>query len=310
MKRINKIGLLFSVTFLLLLTVPKPVSAQSRDFNENDLLVFGVQTINKRTIETTDGKTDESYTLTQMNYNLEITNLDSGDKLLDYTLWDSWSNEQDREDFNFSSDQTEFISLFYPQYTVDDNDIILRGIYGPDQIMFIDPNWNDINDNLATNIEDWETTLWIDSDEETRDMGDFIDITTSFSLMGESDLNNGLDMFTEDTHKWYGEMKFEGEIYYKDYTEQRYREYDTYEKTWEIEFTEGGTLKKYKTMTKGEDVGRFSFESEALVQNNPVSLGAAGGLLPGVTHSFEFPIIILAVVLSVVILRMIGKRKS
>ncbi len=310
MKRINKIGLLISVTFLLILTVPIPVGAQTRDFDEDDILTFGAQTISRRTVETTDSKKDETYTLSQNNMNLEITNIDSGDKTLDYTRWSTFGNEEDIEDVSFDSDQSESITLISPWYSVDDDDIILRGMGGPPQFLFIDPDWNDINDNLASNIEDWETTLWVDGDEETVDIDDFIDSTDSFSLMGESDLSNGLDKFTEDTHKWYGEIKFEGQMHYWDWDDDQYREYDTYEMTWEIEFTEGGTLAKYKAKTKGEDVGKFSFESETLIQNKPVSIGApGGGLIPGVTHAFEFPIMILAVVSSVVALRFIGNKR-
>ena len=309
MRRINKIGIFLSVTFLLILTVPIPVNAQDRDFEEDDILTFGTQSSTKRTVETTDGKTDGSYSLNQDNSILEITDLDSGDKLLDYSTWDSLGNEQETDDYNFDSDRTEFVTLISPWYSVDDNDLILTSLSSPSQMLFIDPQWDDINGNLADNIEDWEITRWVDGADETVDMDDFVSSCASFSLMGESDLDAGLDKFTDTTHRWYGEMTFEGDFYYWDWQDDRYREYDSYEITWELEFTEGGTLKKLQVETKGEDTGKFSFESDMLIQNKAVSLGAGGGLLGGVTSAFEFPIMILAVVSSIVALRFTGKRR-
>ena len=38
-------------------------------------------------------------------------------------------------------------------------------------------------------------------------MNDFVQSCESFSLMDESDLDDGLKKFTEDNHRWYGEMK-------------------------------------------------------------------------------------------------------
>lgn len=311
MKSIRKVGLFFSVSFLLILMVPNPVRAQTRDFDEDDIITFGYQSFTKRIVEIGGGKTDGSYGLSQVNFNVEITDLDSGDKLLDYTTWDSYGNEIDHTDYSFDSEETEDIYLFSPSYAVDGNDIVLGGISSPSPMLFIDPDWDEINTNLADNIEDWERTLWVDGDEEIRDMDDFFDSCKSYSFMGESDWNDGLDAFTDTNHRWYGEATWDGDIYYYDWEDDEYKEYDSYELKWEVEFTEGGTLAKYKSSVKAEDTGKFTLESETLYQNKAVSLGAlGGGLIPGVTHAFEFPIIILAAVSSTIALRFVGKRRS
>ncbi|MFX1506402.1 MAG: hypothetical protein ACFFDC_09830 [Promethearchaeota archaeon] len=311
MKRMCKLGLFLSVSFLLILMVPIPVRAQTRDFDEDDIITFGYQYSTRRTVEIGDGKTDGYYSLSQNNFNVEITDLDSGDRLLDYTTWDSYGNEIERNDYNFDSDQTETIDLFSPSYTVDGNDVLLLGISPPSLLLFIDPDWDEINTNLANNIEDWETTLWVDGDDEIRDMDDFFDSCTSYSFMGESDWENGLDAFTDTNHRWYCEVTWDGDVYYFDWREDEYKEYNNLEIKWELEFTEGGTLTKYKSSVRAEDTGKFTLETDTLYQNKAVKLGAAGGgLIPGVTHAFEFPIMILAVVSSTIALRFVGKRRS
>ena len=96
---------------------------------------------------------------------------------------------------------------------------------------------------------------------------------------------------------------------YRDYIDAEWREYDTYDFSWNIEFTEGGTLSKFEIKTKAEDTGRFTYESSFLVQNKALKLGALdGGLIPGVTHAFELPIMILAVVSCTIALRFAGRR--
>ena len=307
MKRICKIGLFLSVSFLLILMVPIPVQAQSRDFDEDDIITFGYQTSSKRIVEAVDGKTDGTYSLYQDNFNIEITNLDSGDKLLDYNTWDTWGNEQDHKDYSFDSEISENIYLFSPNYDLDGNDIILVGISTDSMRYFIDPEWDEINQNLANNIEDWETNIG----GETTDMDDFFDSCDSYSFMGESDWKDGLDAFTDTNHRWYGEATWNGDVYYFDWEEHEYKEYNSVEINWELEFTEGGTLAKFKSSIKAEDTGKFTYEAEMMYQNKAFSLGAVrGGIIPGVTHAFELPIMILAVVSSTVALRFVGKRRS
>lgn len=311
MRRINKIGLFFSVTFLLILMVPIPVNAQDPDFDEGDIFTFGEQYTYRRTVDTINDKEDGYYELDQENRNLEIDNIQSD--TLDYTKWDIFGNDMEYEDVRYDSDLIDDynVMIFDPHYTTQDDDLILIYISDATTIYFIDPEWDNINADLVENIEDWERTYWDGDDDVTIDMGDFEKSTESFSLMGKDNLDDGLDAFTDTTHRWFGEFKFDGVMHYWDNEDSEYKEYDQYEIKWEIEFTEGGTLSKVKVEMKGEDTGKFSIEASYLLQNKAVSLGAlGGGLIPGVTHAFEFPIMILAVVSSTVALKFVGKRRN
>ncbi|UCG01130.1 MAG: hypothetical protein JSW11_16120 [Candidatus Heimdallarchaeota archaeon] len=311
MRRINKIGLICSVTFLLILMVPIPIGAQERDFEEGDFIIFGEQRTSKRTVEISGDKTDGYYSLDQENRNYEIEDISSD--TLDYTKWDEDGNTIDYRDVRYDSDLIEDynVLIFQPIYRTQDNDLILTAISGQSGLYFIDPEWDNINDDLVQNIEDWEYTYWDGDRDVTIDMEDFEDSTESFSLMGDNNLQDGLDAFTDTTHKWFGEFKFDGVMHYWDNDDVEYKELDSYEFKWEIEFTEGGTLSKVRLDAKGEDTNKFSFEYSYLLQNKAVSLGAlGGGLIPGVTHAFELPIMILAVVSSTVALRFIGKRRT
>ncbi|MFX0123869.1 MAG: hypothetical protein ACFFAE_09545 [Candidatus Hodarchaeota archaeon] len=306
MKRVNKIGIIFLTTFLLVLTIPIPVAAQERDFNEGDILTFGYQETYKRIVDVGGGKENGEYELVQANMNIEIEDIDTGNNEIEYTYWDQMG-EDDRTTISYDSDMTEFIMLFKPSYIDDDGDVVVNYISGPMDTMaggyFIDPEWDTINDNLADNIDNWKTTVG----GKTIDMDDFASEATTFTLMGKSDLDEGLNAFTDTTHKWSGKIVFEGNVYYWD--GDRYREYDHYELEWEAEYTAGGTLAKAK-QTKKYSTTRWSVEYTKQLQNKAVSLGAlGGGLLPGVTHAFEFPIMILAVASSTVALRFIGSRR-
>ncbi|MFX0205683.1 MAG: hypothetical protein ACFFDT_06815 [Candidatus Hodarchaeota archaeon] len=311
MKRIKKLGFFLAVSFLLILMVPMPVNAQDRDFEEGDIITFGTQYSYKRTVDVTGDKKDGYYQLDQVNHNVEIDDISSD--TLDYTTWDSLGNTIDHNDVRYDSGLIEDynVLIFRPSYTTDDNEPILIGISGYYGINFIDPDWDNINDDLVENIEDWSYTYWDGDDDVTIDMEDFEDNAESFSLMGKDNLNDGLDEFTSTTHRWYGKFVLDGEMHYWDNEDDRYKTFDKYEIKWEIEFTEGGTLSKAKLEVKGEDTGKFSSEYSYLVQNKAVSLGAVGGgIIPGVTHAFELPIMVLAVVSSIIALRFVGKRRN
>ncbi|MFX1285938.1 MAG: hypothetical protein ACFFB5_20010 [Promethearchaeota archaeon] len=309
MKRLTKIGLFISVTFLLLLMVPNPITAaETPDYDEGDELVFGYQETWKEMIDIGNDRENGIYQLDQRNSYLEIEDI-SGDEL-EFRYWDD-TGEDDIYTMNISTDITINRMIFRPSYTFDDDEYKLVYISGPMDtfsVYFIDPDWKDINDNLADTIDEWEYEAW-DAAGEKVDIKDFERDTETFTLMGKSDLNEGLDAFTETTHKWNGKFVFDGNIFYWDAEDNRYREYDSYELSWEIEFTNGGTLKK-ATQTRKASYEKITYEYGKLLQNKAVSLGATGGgLLPGVTHAFEFPIMILAAVTSVFAFRFIGKRK-
>ena len=308
MRRINKIGLIISITFLLVITIPIQVTvAEEPDFEEDDILTFGYQETYKRTVDVGNDNEDGYYELDQENNHIEIEDIDTGNKEIEYTYWDRMG-EDDRVTISYDSDNTQDQMLFRPVYTFDGDDVLLNYINGPMDTMvgvyFIDPEWDNVNDNLAEALHDWETFVG----GEITDMDDFVGDADTFTLMGQSDLDSGLDEFTDTNHKWSGKFVFEGDVHYWD--ADRYREYDHYELSWEVEFTTGGTLKKATQTKKYSDTGKFSVEYSKLLQNKAVSLGAGGGgLLGGVTHAFEFPIMIFAVVSSIVALRIVGKRK-
>ena len=308
MKLINKIGLILSVSFLLLLMSPIPVKAQSRDFEEGDMLTFGYQETYKRIIEVGGGKEDGEYELDQENVNIEIENIDSEE--VEFTYWDRFA-EDDTNTIRYDSDISENIFLFRPYYVSDDGDAVLSSISGPMDGgaiggFFIDPEWDTINENFADNLNDWETTVG----GSTIDMDDFINDADTFTLMGKDNLDDGLDAFTDTTRKWSGKIVYSDNVVYWDDNDAEWRDLVSYEIEWSAEYTEGGTLAK-ASQTKRYSTNKWSVEWSRFLQNKAVSLGAAGGgLIPGVTHAFELPIMILAVISSTVALRFVGKRRS
>ncbi|MFX1515895.1 MAG: hypothetical protein ACFFC6_06270 [Promethearchaeota archaeon] len=306
MKRINKLGLVLSVSFLLLLTAPIPVNAQSRDFEEGDMLTFGYQETYKRIIEVGGGKENGEYELDQANVNIEIEDIDSEE--VEYTYWDRYGSS-DKSTVRYDSDISEFVMLFRPNYVSDDGDAVLSSISGPMDMIggfFIDPEWDTINENFADSLNDWETTVA----GSTIDMDDFVSDADTFTLMGKDNLDDGLDAFTDTTRKWSGKIVFTDNIVYWDNNDGEWRDLESYEIEWSAEYTEGGTLAK-ASQTKRYANSKWSVENSEFLQNKAVSLGAAGGgLIPGVTHAFELPIMILAVISSTIALRFVGKRRS
>ena len=240
--------------------------------------------------------------------NIEIENIDSEE--VEFTYWDRFA-EDDTNTIRYDSDISENIFLFRPYYVSDDGDAVLSSISGPMDGgaiggFFIDPEWDTINENFADNLNDWETTVG----GSTIDMDDFINDADTFTLMGKDNLDDGLDAFTDTTRKWSGKIVYSDNVVYWDDNDAEWRDLVSYEIEWSAEYTEGGTLAK-ASQTKRYSTNKWSVEWSRFLQNKAVSLGAAGGgLIPGVTHAFELPIMILAVISSTVTLRFVGKRRS
>jgi len=306
------IAILIPIFFILLFTSTSTLTlaaTAARDWAVDDEIVFGIyQKIAVTEINKELGLKGGDEFEYKAEAQFTILSIDEGLKEVEINITD---NNGYYGSINFDYDgmdmaqslltPTYFLDVYYI-YDSDTDQVLLRGL---DCNIFpwwvIEVDWTEFNNHFKgvfndTNILD---TVSTSSDPEEITVAEFLN-SISYTICRRNNIVNARNQFTATRTKWVMSFDLSGVAHFYDYEKEEYALYDTYKVSSHIEYTDGGTLKKYQFIKE------YKYETETWKVDYYYEITKTLG---GV-KKLPIPIGFLAVGFSVVALVIIRIRKK
>ena len=247
-----------SVLFLLLIINISTVNAASyeRGWNVGTSIIYNIESIEREYREATNDTLDLMFEhKAKVLIRTNITNIIETNKTVRFEEkvvgYPTSTYTLDFSALNVSNQLVEdtFYFWFYWDYNFNRAILISFDMDIIDFSPFIEPDWDTFNNNFKTIIAGGRVIASIDTGYEIQHVFliDFLN-AVYFNINGKENINEARDSFTAETTRW--TFKFDASpyilypIYNYDEDLYEYFDYDTYNVTYELEYTQDGILSR------------------------------------------------------------------